>query len=99
MERELTDHLGWDPSLRKVQGGSSRLLDGIDVFIDFHWEALIGHPQRTFTNYMSLRSYIQLHTRSGRRAALLLTDQTGKDEGCRADHQTHDIFVVNILRY
>ena len=99
MERELTDHLGWDPSLRRVQGGSSRLLDGIDVFIDFQWEALIGHPQRTFTNYMSLRSYIQLHTRSGRRAALLLTDQTGKDEGCRTDYHTHDIFVVNILRY
>jgi hypothetical protein len=69
------------------------------VFVDFPWEALIGHPQRTFTNYMSLKDYIRRYTRSDRRPALLLTNQTGKNEGCRTDHHTHDIFVVNILTY
>jgi Domain of unknown function (DUF4263) len=99
MEQEFTDHLSWNLPLRRVQGGSPRLLDGIDVFVDFHWEALIGHPQRTFTNYMSLKDYIQRYTRPGRRPALLLTNQAGKNEGCRTNHHTHDIFVVNILTY
>jgi hypothetical protein len=82
-----------------IRGGTSRLLEGIDVFVDFVWDLVIGHPQRTFINYLSLKEYILRHTKYGRRPALLLTNQKDKREGCITNHNTYDIFVVNILSY
>jgi hypothetical protein len=99
MEQGFTSHLGWDPPLQRVHEGSSRLVTGIDVLIDFQWKAVIGHRERIFTNYKSLANYILKKTSNGRPPVLLLTNQTGKPEGCLTDHPTHDIFIVNILSY
>ena len=98
MESQLTAHLNWNRPLKRVRG-RSLLLHEIDVFVDFEWEERIGHPQRTFTNYMSLGDYVRKGKRADRHAALLLTDQSGSQEGCKIDHETHDIFIVNIVRY
>ena len=98
MHKELTDHLGWTPGLERLTGGSSSLLDGIAVFIDFDWIEVIGHKHRTFPNYLALGRYIRKNTRPGKKTALILTNQT-KGEGCHLDHSTHDIFILNINHY
>jgi hypothetical protein len=91
-------HLGWDPPLRRLFGHSS-LLRGIDVYVDFSWETLIGHSQRTFTNYMSLGDYVRRQPTDGKKYALVLTEQSGRPEGRYQDHPLYKIFVVNIQRY
>lgn len=71
----------------------------MDVFADFDWDAQIGHPQKTFVNYKSLSDYVRRNTKHGRQSAIILTNQLGKEEGCRTDHATHSIFIVNIITY
>ena len=99
VEEALTSFLGWEPPLTMLRGGSSSLLDRIDVFVDFDWDTVVGHRKRTFTNYMSLGKYVRRFAGGDRRRALILTNQNNQREGCRADHDTHDIFIVNLDRY
>jgi len=75
------------------------LLRGIEVYVDFSWETLVGHSQRTFTNYMSLGDYVRRQPAGGKKYALVLTEQGGRAEGRYQDHPLYEIFVVNIQRY
>ncbi len=98
MEKQLTEFLKWDRPLVAVKSGSY-LTFRIDLLIDFDWKTEVGHPQKTFTNYMSLGAYVRKNTAEGRMSALVLTNQEGKSEGCNRDHDSHDVFVVNISRF
>jgi hypothetical protein len=98
MQDKLTLFLGWTPPLRSLTGGQSQLLDRIQVFVDFDWEAVRGR-RKTFNNYKSLTIYVRSKSAPGKLPALILTDQPGQREGYVDHHPTHDIFVVHLDRY
>ena len=98
MHKELTAHLNWHVPLERLDG-RSRLLQSVEVYVDFVWENHVKHPQRTFQNHKSLAEYIRRVCPPNRKAALILTIHNARAEGCEKSHATHDIFIINIVKY
>ena len=87
----------WDRPLRRRRGAPTNLL-GIDVFYDFDWLEVVGHPQTQFHYGLCLAKRVLKDCPDDKVAALLLTDREEFDPGAFAESAFY-VVVVNLPRY
>jgi hypothetical protein len=87
----------WDKRLRRRRGAPTNLL-GIDVFFDFDWLKVVGHPQTQFHYGQCLARRVRKECPEGKVPALLLTDRDEFDRGAFDDSGFY-VVVVNLPRY
>lgn len=89
--------LDWDVPLAHRQGGAT-YLDGIDVYYDFDWFAVLRHERAQFTRGQCVAQQVRAHCPEGKTPALLLTDRDGADEGF-VETPLHLVLVLNLPEY
>ena len=62
----------WSPQLRWRRGARKRLA-GLDVYYDFRWREVVGHPRTMFRNGEDLADRIRDDCPEGKNPVLLLT--------------------------
>jgi hypothetical protein len=93
----MTPDLGWDRELQHRPGAPTNLL-GIDVFCDFQWSKVVGHPQTQFPHGQCLARRVKDECPDGLKPALLLTDRDDAEERT-IQRDGHFAVVVNLPRY
>jgi hypothetical protein len=94
---DLEHDFVWDTPLRHRRGAPSNLL-GIDVFFDFDWLEVVGHPQMQFQYGLCLARRVRKECPQDKVPALLLTDRDEFDRGA-FDESDFFVAVVNMPRY
>jgi hypothetical protein len=87
----------WNLPLRHRRGAPTNLL-GIDVFFDFNWSDLVGHPQTQFQNGQCLARRIGRECPDDKEPALLLTSQDDAEE-VSFESSRFFVMVINLQRY
>jgi len=85
--------MDWDPPLTHFVGSPTNL-DGIDVYHDFDWQALVGHRRRQFINGQCLSRVARSHCPQGKVPALVLTTKDVQPHPQTTD--SHFFFIVNM---
>lgn len=93
----MADDLNWDFPLDHGRGAPSNML-GIDLFFDFDWIEVVGHPQMQFPNGLCLARRVLRECPDDKEPALLLTN---RDEVERRSFEIDQFYVVvvNLPRY
>jgi Shedu protein SduA, C-terminal len=93
----MAGDLNWDFPLDHGKGAPSNML-GIDLFFDFDWVEVVGHPQMQFPNGLCLARRVLRECPDDKEPALLLTNQ---EEVERRSFETDRFYVVvvNLPRY
>jgi hypothetical protein len=87
----------WDKPLHHRRGAPINLL-GIDVFFDFDWLKVVGHPQTQFHYGQCLARRVCNECPEGKVPALLLTDRDDFGQ-VSFDDSSFYVVVVNLPRY
>lgn len=69
----MAGDLNWDVPLDHGKGAPSNML-GIDLFFDFDWIELVGHPRMQFPNGLCLARRVLRECPDDKEPALLLTN-------------------------
>jgi hypothetical protein len=88
---------GWSVELTHRKGAPSNL-EGIDVFFDFDWGEVVGHPQTQFPFGQCLARRVQEECPDDLTPALLLTDLDEAEEKPIEGDGFYAV-VVNLRRY
>lgn len=88
---------GWSVELSHRKGAPSNL-EGIDVFFDFDWDEIVGHPQTQFPFGQCLARRVQEECPDDLTPALLLTDLDEAEEKPIEGDGFYAV-VVNLRRY
>lgn len=88
---------GWPVELSYRQGAPSNL-EGIDVFFDFNWDEVVGHPQTQFPFGQCLARRVREECPDDLTPALLLTDLDEVEEK-PIEGDGFYVVVVNLRRY
>lgn len=93
----MVGDLNWDFPLDHGKGAPSNML-GIDLFFDFDWIEVVGHPQMQFPNGLCLARRVLRECPDDKEPALLLTN---REEVERRSFETDRFYVVvvNLPRY
>lgn len=93
----MDQDFAWDKPLQRRRGAPTNLL-GIDVFYDFDWLKVVGHPQTQFQFGQCLARRVCKECPEGKIPALLLTDRDEFNQGA-FDGSGFYVVVVNLPRY
>ncbi|MGD9735204.1 MAG: Shedu immune nuclease family protein [Solirubrobacterales bacterium] len=86
----MDDDLDWNLPLHCGKGAPSNML-GIELFFDFDWIEVMGHPQMQFPNGLWLARRVLRECPDDKKPALLLTNQEGQE---RRSFETEHFYVV-----
>lgn len=89
--------IDWPLKLGHRKGAPSNL-EGIDVFFDFDWQEVVGHPQTQFSFGLCLARRVRAECPDGLTPALLLTDIDDAVEK-PIERAGFYLVVVNLRRY
>ena len=88
----------WEPRLR-WRRGARKLLAGLEVYHDFSWRQVIGHPKTMFRNGKDLAERIRDDCPEGKTPLLLLTTRDDVEKGHLRTDDANYVFVINIHKY